>query len=217
MEKNIFESSKKTASTPALTMSGGGPQRVVLYVFAEKTRDSDGLMIRCARRYLEKEGIECDHIRCVRSDRGAPRLEPEGMPYVSLSHSGGYTVCAVSNGKVGVDLQKTGSLRKETREAYLDRLLRLAQRFYHPADAAWIQTDPERRFYTVWSAKEAYVKLTGTGIDGSFETFRVIPAEGPAGPAWCCDGAYYEALPFAEDFSLCVCTERPAETETEYL
>lgn len=197
-------------------MCNGDAQRVVLYVFEGKPQDSDGLMIRCARRYLEKEGIACGDIACVRSDRGAPRLEPEGMPCVSLSHSGGYTVCAVSEGKVGVDLQKMGSLRKETREEYLSRLLRLADRFYHPEDTSWIQADPERRFYTVWSAKEAYVKLTGSGIDGSFEEIKVIPPGGPAGSAWCCGGVFYEVLPFGEDFSLCLCTERPAEAETEY-
>lgn len=188
-------------------------QQVILYIFKEKIQDSDQLIIHCAKRYLEMSGMETGAITCTRTERGAPRLMPAGMPFVSLSHSGSYTVCALSDGMVGVDLQKTDRTRGESNADYKKRLLRLAQRFFHPDDASWIQPDPEHRFYTVWSAKEAYVKYTERGIDDSFGQFKVIPQGGPFGSAWECDGVFYEALPFEEGYSLCLCTALPAETE----
>lgn len=192
-------------------------QRVVLYVIREKIRESDPFIISCAKRYLEMSGIENDAVICRRSERGAPWLEPEGMPFVSLSHSGDYTVCALSDGKIGVDLQKMDSLPGEKKKDFWKRLLRLAERFFHPDDTSWIRLDPEHRFFTVWSAKEAYVKYAGTGIDDSFGTFKVIPRGGPFGSAWECEGMFYEVLPFEEGYSLCICTMYPTETEIEFI
>ena len=191
-------------------------QKVALYVFKEGVQDTDLLIIDSVKRYLEMSDSDGRTVTVKRSDRGAPSIAEADMPYVSVSHSGGYTVCAVSDGGVGIDLQKTDSLKRENEEEYTDRLLRLAKRFFHPHDAGWIRVSPKHRFYTVWSAKEAYVKYTGSGIDDDFPHFRVIPDEGPSGSAWECDGMFYEALPFEEGFSLCICTPEIAEAEIEY-
>ena len=97
------------------------------------------------------------------------------------------------------------------------RLLRVAKRFFHPTESEWIEADPINRFFTVWSAKEAFVKYTERGIDNSFSSDRSIPDGGPFSSAWECDGMFYETLPFEEGYSLCVCTELPSETEIEFV
>ena len=185
-----------------------------MYVLEKGVQETDAIIADCVRKFLSSDGTES--ITVVRSKRGAPLIREEGMPFVSVSHSGRYTVCAVSEEGVGVDLQKNDRLHRETEEKHRDRLMRLAGRFFHPHDAGWISVSPVSRFYTVWSAKEAYVKYTGSGIDDDFSLFRVIPEGGPRGSAWECDGVFYRTLPFEEGYSLCICTPQPAEAEIEY-
>ena len=76
-------------------------QRVALYVLEKGVQETDAIIADCVRRFLSSDGTES--ITVVRSKRGAPLIREEGMPFVSVSHSGRYTVCAVSEGGVGVD------------------------------------------------------------------------------------------------------------------
>ena len=75
----------------------------------------------------------------------------------NLSHSGDYVVCGVSDGEVGVDIQKWVPFKDRT-----------AERFFAKAEWKLLQeTDVEKRtelFYRLWSRKEAYGKYTGQGI-----------------------------------------------------
>ena len=75
----------------------------------------------------------------------------------NLSHSGDYVVCGVSDGEVGVDIQKWIPYKERT-----------AERFFAKEEWRLLQeTDVEKRtelFYRLWSRKEAYGKYTGQGI-----------------------------------------------------
>ena len=75
----------------------------------------------------------------------------------NLSHSGDYVVCGVSNGEVGVDIQKWVPYKERT-----------AERFFAKEEWELLQEkdEPERTelFYRLWSRKEAYGKYTGQGI-----------------------------------------------------
>lgn len=75
----------------------------------------------------------------------------------NLSHSGDYVVCGVSNGEVGVDIQKWVPYKERT-----------AERFFAKEEWKLLQEkdEPERTelFYRLWSRKEAYGKYTGQGI-----------------------------------------------------
>lgn len=77
--------------------------------------------------------------------------------HFNLSHSGDYVVCAVSDGEVGVDIQKWVPFKERT-----------AERFFAPEEWKLLQTLPmEQRtemFYRLWTRKEAYGKYTGLGI-----------------------------------------------------
>jgi len=192
-------------------------QNISLYVFKQDRNNTDGLIKVCVDRYLGLRSVEYDSIGISRGEFGAPHLDQEGLPYVSVSHSGKYTVCALSDGRLGVDLQEIHLLCNETSEEYAVRLLRVAKRFFHPSDTAWIEPDPINRFFTVWSAKESYVKYTEKGIDDSFASVRSVPTGGPFSSAWECDGMHYALLPFEEGYSLCVCTQVPSQTEIEFL
>ena len=97
-----------------------------------------GLLYRCA---MGRRGLEPD---------AEVRLLPAGKPvredgFFSLSHSGRYVLCAVSDGPVGADVQERRSVR--------DGL----SRFFHPAEQARLASRPEELF-RVWTRKEAWVK-----------------------------------------------------------
>ena len=75
----------------------------------------------------------------------------------NLSHSGDYVVCGVSDGEVGVDIQKWVPYKERT-----------AERFFAKEEWELLQEKDEQErtelFYRLWSRKEAYGKYTGQGI-----------------------------------------------------
>lgn len=85
--------------------------------------------------------------------------EKSGRPYlegcdkhISISHSGEYVACAISDGPVGIDIEKI----KEYDPRLKDRVCTEAEREY-------VDADPDK-FFEIWTAKEAYFKKIGTGI-----------------------------------------------------
>ncbi|MDO4757574.1 MAG: 4'-phosphopantetheinyl transferase superfamily protein [Parabacteroides sp.] len=102
-----------------------------------------------------------------RAEHGKPYVHGKSAIYYNISHSGDYIVCALSNREVGVDIQQMG------KEKPL-----LAERFFHPNEVLKLnQTSPEDRralFFRYWSAKESYLKYTGTGLSGSLSGFEIL-------------------------------------------
>ena len=72
--------------------------------------------------------------------------------HFSISHSGSYVVCAVSDKNIGVDIE---GIRRNA--------IKVAKRFFTTAECEWIGSDVHR-FSRIWTLKEAYAKLTGDGI-----------------------------------------------------
>ncbi len=99
---------------------------------------------------------------------GKPAIAPPadcGITF-NLSHSGDYAVVAIGHGSpVGVDLE----MIDHTLDFYP-----LADRFYTRQEQNLLrQTPPARQrrtFYRLWTAKEALLKLNGTGFSQSSST-----------------------------------------------
>lgn len=94
-----------------------------------------------------------------------PRLvSPKGV-FFNLSHSGDWTVIAVSDGEVGVDIQQVKPVD-----------MRLATRFFS-ADEGRILAEAgdgaKALFYRLWTVKEAYLKALGTGLNRPLNSFTV--------------------------------------------
>ena len=79
-------------------------QRVFLYVFEKDDGTTDQLLTASVSDFFTKRGEDVKETEICRDDKGAPYIAGEEMPFVSVSHSGDYTVCAVSDGRIGVDL-----------------------------------------------------------------------------------------------------------------
>ncbi len=93
--------------------------------------------------------------------------------YFNLSHSGDLVLCAVSDKPIGVDIEQIKPFRAG-----------MVARYFTQTEAAYVWgdmtpssetvTDSEicARFYRIWTAKEAYVKMTGTGISTDLTQIR---------------------------------------------
>lgn len=85
-------------------------------------------------------------------DNGKPFLAGEGAPFFSISHSGKYVVCVVSEVEIGVDIEETSPIRPA-----------VLRRCFNEEEQEWIGDNP-KRFTQLWTMKEAYIKMTGTGL-----------------------------------------------------
>lgn len=100
--------------------------------------------------------------------RGKPFFE--GTPaYISLSHSNGLCLAAISDSNIGVDIEK---LSEDN-----ERLFRIAKRYFTPDEAKYVSACPERRFFEIWCKKESYIKYTGEGLSRSLSSFCVFDTD----------------------------------------
>ncbi len=112
-----------------------------------------------------------------------PKLtSPQGV-FFNLSHSGEWTVIAISDNEVGVDIQQVKPLN-----------MRLATRFFSENEQkilAEAGDDAGQLFYRLWTVKEAYLKAVGTGLSRPLNSFSVRMtaggaklADGEVGEGW---------------------------------
>ena len=83
---------------------------------------------------------------------GKPYLSGRDDLFFSLSHSSHYVVCAVTDCEIGVDIEPISPLRPA-----------VLRRCFTAVEQQWIGEDTAR-FARLWTMKEAYMKLTGTGL-----------------------------------------------------
>lgn len=115
---------------------------------------------------LHRVGVAAD-TPIVRTEAGQPRLS-NGLPYrFSLSHSGRYAVCVLSDSAVGVDIQEHRSIN----------VPELAERFFTAAEASWVRSAPteerDTRFLRLWTAKESVLKAEGLGLSGGLSRCHI--------------------------------------------
>ena len=149
-----------------------------------------------------------------RTAAGAPYLRTMPGVHISVSHSGSWWLCAASGTPVGIDLEFPRKRRNETEEDMAARLCRLGERFFTSEEADWISRgDRVKRFLTLWTAREAYVKYLGTGVTGNFTQQTVLSnafaADGVIPDSWTAQGVCFRMveLPGAPGSICCLCTE----------
>ena len=162
--------------------------------------------------YLTPYGDDCRHsrellARAVSRHTGRSPGEiactPSGKPYFpllpdvhcSVSHSGDWWGCAVSDRSVGLDFQ--------IHRSYLSPE-KLSGRFFHPLEDRFLAGNGYTPFFDLWCAKESYVKFTGDGFFREPASFSVV-SSGGLFPA--VEGCELRILPFREEYSLCICAE----------
>ncbi len=131
--------------------------------------EPDKMRIACAgwllQKALEQAGIPAEEQVFAENQWGKPYLKHRKDIHFSLSHSGVWAVCAVSDENVGVDVElprcSMAVARRCFRPEELDELDALDR--YHQADA----------LNRLWTAKEAFLKMLGKGLTLPLDSFAV--------------------------------------------
>lgn len=99
---------------------------------------------------------------------GKPVLANDPNIHFNLAHSGFLAVCAVANQPVGVDVEV---LQNEDPE--------VMAMCFQPIEKKWVNQAEEQHceFTRLWTRKESYLKLRGTGLTCFPGSFCVLPGE----------------------------------------
>lgn len=134
-----------------------------------------------------------------RQGNGKPYFETDEI-YFSLSHSGRYVACAVSNMPIGVDLQTHNTANKQTIEKVLTKNQLDMIKLLPPAKQ-------KTALYDFWTLKESIYKCTGEGSVRTPIEFEFHNAGGRLGITYKDYNLnYYNILP---NCSLGVCSAAP--------
>lgn len=125
-------------------------------------------------------GILIQHIRKTEKENSMiivdkynkPSFEDNKIKF-NVSHSSGYAVAAVSNYEIGID---TEDVKRKNKFTMKER--RIVNSCFAPKEQKYIydigtEQGKLERFFRVWTIKEAYVKMEGTGMIRPFYTFEV--------------------------------------------
>lgn len=165
--------------------------------------DSHELLRLAVGKYLHRD---FPVLSVVREKNEKPALRDFPQIKFSISHSENIWSCAVGDCTVGLDLQRQYEKDGE----------KLARRFFHPEEIAWMEVNGFGAFSRIWTYKESYVKYTGVGLRQGLDYFSVIPGmlagenkEGPAG------GVYQQEIPFLENFYLVLTSRNQQDVRLE--
>ena len=116
-----------------------------------------GLIIR---KILNENGLSEDSLKY--SENGKPLAD---NLFFNISHAGDYVVGVSSDREVGCDIEKI-----------VDAPLEVTDRFFHLKEAEYIKSaeDKNRAFFTLWTLKESYMKMTGRGMSLPLDSFEII-------------------------------------------
>ncbi|MDO3410237.1 4'-phosphopantetheinyl transferase superfamily protein [Saccharibacillus sp. CPCC 101409] len=155
----------------------------------------------------ERLGLGYGELRLSRGTYGKPFLDRPDAPAFSLSHSGGWVVCALADEAVGIDVERIFPLDHETIQAILDGI----KADNDAKDGGAVDLV---RFYGRWTMLESRLKAEGAGLSGRRikNAFCLEPgktsfrAEAGGGETpW-----IVETIPLQEGYALSAC-RRPGE------
>ena len=115
----------------------------------------------------EKLHVNFSEIQIEHDKNRKPFYYPPSGIHFNISHSGDWSVCAVSELPVGIDIEMVQpidlSIAKDCfTENEFDRMTGFADK-----------TKQLDYFYTIWTIKESYLKATGSGFFKSPDSFGV--------------------------------------------
>lgn len=106
---------------------------------------------------FEQCGINIEDIVIEKDENGKPYVKNADIHF-NISHAAAYVVCVQDEMPVGIDIEQIRDIQ--------DSLIRYvcAEQELHHVYAGRDEEDKKKRFFEIWTAKEAYFKCIGTGI-----------------------------------------------------
>lgn len=153
----------------AALLSEDEERRAARFVFEhlrQRFRNGRGLL-RCV---LGAEvGVSPESLAFEYGENGKPSLREWPGVQFNVSHSGNVWMCAISHGRrVGIDVEET----REMKDA-----MQICSRFFSPDEVRSLHLVPEARrseaFLNCWTRKEAFLKVTGEGLQRPLDSFSV--------------------------------------------
>ena len=146
------------------------PEEEIIYREGTKEyyRSVSAHMLVC--QVLLNKYLIFDPVVIGREESGRPVLiSPAGF-HLSITHGGKMVACAVSAvTPVGIDVQPIGKIAP-----------RVLENLYTENEREYVGCDPER-FTEIWTRKESFVKMTGTGINRDIGRIDTITGENTNG------------------------------------
>ncbi len=104
-----------------------------------------------------------------REKYGKPCLSGYSDFHFSISHTRNAIVVAISDNPIGVDIERIKEIK-----------IGIVKRFFTECERAYINEDKlgsNKRFYEIWTKKEAYVKYLGLGLSVPLNSFDVLDSK----------------------------------------
>lgn len=113
--------------------------------------------------------LACEELRLpnrklhfTKNDYGKPHLSGSSCWHFNISHTRSTIAVATSNNEMGIDVEKVQNAE-----------LSIAERFFTAAEKRYISENgllTDKRFYEIWTRKEAYIKSVGKGLSIPIDT-----------------------------------------------
>lgn len=134
-------------------------EKVIRYRMPDDRKRSLGAGI-ILRRILQENGLSESDLQYSENEKPVA-----DQAFFNVSHAGDYVVGVSSDCEVGCDIEK---IRKAPVE--------IAQRHFLETESAYIQAAPDRdkAFFTLWTLKESYMKMTGKGMSLPLDSFEIL-------------------------------------------
>lgn len=113
---------------------------------ADSKKEAKLLAIKLGQSVLKKD------IKIEYTESGKPYILDSSYG-ISISHSKDMALVAINEDAVGADIEVIRPFNEK-----------LIKTYFSPNEIAFI--DSPEKFFTIWTVKEAYLKLTGVGLRG---------------------------------------------------
>ena len=165
------------------------------------------LLIRAALK--NAHGLE--NVKIAVDEYGKPYLPEHPEIHFNLSHSGNIAVCTVSDVECGVDVENASRPHD---------LMGIAGRFFSTMEqsAVMMSPNPTEAFCRLWTIRESYVKMRGTGFSMGLKALRCDFHRGKASmiennvPK---TDAFFDEFKHIYGYRACICTKAPVEHEVK--
>lgn len=109
--------------------------------------------------------VSPESIELKKHKHGKPYIYGADNWHFNISHTDGMVGIAISDEPVGIDIERIK-----------DADLRIAKRFFTVSENYYIESAEckDKRFFEIWTKKEAYLKYTGKGLSLSLKAFDVF-------------------------------------------
>lgn len=121
-------------------------------------------------RYAVEQALKVSDYTVAQDTNGKPCILGREDFHFNLSHSGRWVVIAYGDSPVGVDVQE---IRMDTKTESI------ARQFFTTEEQEYVFQSAKNccteRFFQIWTAKESYLKYTGTGLRRPLNSFSAVP------------------------------------------